>query len=186
MLPVAPGRVDNWVESGDGESRIEWDTEKANWGKKNKKPTSHYWMVYFFPLHSSFCHAALNHLCSWKDLPWPPIFSPSLHGRITVPRLPQSFSLTQLLPHPYSSRMSLSLWHPLSNCVTNSMALIHQLVLRADNGLCPISKEKERHRYSDWKRNKDWKSGWEKEWEFFLLSIQWKEHDGKMLLRSQG
>lgn len=30
MLPVAPGRVDNWVESGDGESRIEWDTEKAN------------------------------------------------------------------------------------------------------------------------------------------------------------
>lgn len=30
MLPVAPGRVDNWVESGDGESRIERDTEKAN------------------------------------------------------------------------------------------------------------------------------------------------------------
>lgn len=47
MLPVAPGRVDNWVESGDGESRIEWDTEKANWGGE-KKTTSHYWMVYFF------------------------------------------------------------------------------------------------------------------------------------------
>lgn len=29
MLPVAPGRVDNWVESGDGESGIERDTEKA-------------------------------------------------------------------------------------------------------------------------------------------------------------
>lgn len=37
MLPVAPGRVDNWDESGDGESRIEWDTEKANWKKRNQK-----------------------------------------------------------------------------------------------------------------------------------------------------
>lgn len=108
MLPVAPGRVDNWVESGDGESRI--DMEKANWKKTFKKtPTSHYWMVYFFPLHSSFCLAALNHLCSWKDLPWPPIFSPSPSRRMTLLCLPQSFSLTQLLPHPYSSRMSLSL-----------------------------------------------------------------------------
>lgn len=30
MLPVAPGRVDNWVKSGDCESRIERDTEKAS------------------------------------------------------------------------------------------------------------------------------------------------------------
>lgn len=40
MLPVAPGRVDNWDESGDGESRIEWDTEKANWKKETKKKTN--------------------------------------------------------------------------------------------------------------------------------------------------
>lgn len=37
MLPVAPGRVDNWVESGDGESGIERDTEKAGWKKEKKK-----------------------------------------------------------------------------------------------------------------------------------------------------
>lgn len=60
-----------------------------------------------------------------------------------------------------------------------------------------LQKEKEQHRYSEWKRNNDWESGWEKEWKkkerktdkkeiFFLLSIQWKEHDGKMLWRSQG
>lgn len=36
-------------------------------------------------------------------------FSLPLSGRITVPCLPQSFSLTQVPPHPYSSRMSLSL-----------------------------------------------------------------------------
>lgn len=60
-----------------------------------------------------------------------------------------------------------------------------------------LQQEKEQHRYSEWKRNNNWKSGWEKEWEkkermtdkkeiFFSLSIQWKEHDGKMLWRSQG
>lgn len=148
MLPVAPGRVDNWVESGDGESRIERDTEKANW----KKKTSHYRMVsFFFPLHSSFCHAALNHLCSWKDLPWPSILS---HSVLASPRAsfppcvclihihPASLSLSLPLSFGLSSSLSL----PLSHCVTHSMALIHQLVLRADNGRCHIAKGKPRHR----------------------------------------
>lgn len=60
-----------------------------------------------------------------------------------------------------------------------------------------LQQEKEQHRYSEWKRNNNWKSGWEKEWEkkerttdkreiFFPLSIQWKEHDGKMVWRSRG
>lgn len=66
------------------------------------------------------------------------------------------------VPHSLSARassifilwVSLSPFRSLSRspilsfslCVTRSMALIHQLVLRADNGLCHIAKGKERHR----------------------------------------
>lgn len=163
MLPVAPGRVDNWVESGDGESRIERDTEKANW----KKKTSHYRKVPPPPppFHSSFCHAALNHLCSWKDLPWPPILSHS--RRITLcfasPRasLPPCFCLIHIHPEPASLNSlppSLPLLLPLPQCVTHSMALIHQLVLRADNGLCRIAK-RERETRIQWGEGEKKKTG---------------------------
>lgn len=93
--------------------------------------------------------------------------------------LPQSLAPALLLPHPYSSCVPLFLWLslclslslflslPLSNCVTHSMTLIHQLVLRADNGLCHIAKGKERHRDTvrgkKRKREQDWEGGWERE-----------------------
>lgn len=67
MLPVAPERVDNWVESGDGESRTEREREREREGQlKEKQPLAitEWFSLFFLPLHSSFRHAALNHLCS--------------------------------------------------------------------------------------------------------------------------
>jgi len=60
---------------------------------------------------------------------------PALASSIFILRLP--------LPLLFSFSSVLSL--PMSHCVTHSMPLIHQLVLRADNGLCHIAKGKERH-----------------------------------------
>ena len=93
---------------------------------------------FFFLLslhHSSFCHPALNHLCSRKDLPWPPTPPPSLLPPIHS--IPQCLSLSLSLSHPYST--SVFLTPPVTLCTP----LIHQLALRADNGLFHIAKEKE-------------------------------------------
>lgn len=111
----------------------------------------------FFSPHSSFCRAALNHLCSWKDLPWPPILSHS--HRITLylpPPEPHSRPISASsifilrLSIPLSLYLSLSPAlsppRPPPRCVTHIMALIHRLVLRADNGLCHVAKEKVKRR----------------------------------------
>lgn len=119
-----------------GERGIEKDREKAAWKKKKKTAiTGRFFLLpttttLHFTIHlSTTCVAEKIYL----GLP----FSLFLHNS-----LPQSFSRVHTnaltLSHPYSSSVSLA------PSVTHSMALIHQLALRADNGLFHIAKEKEK------------------------------------------
>lgn len=117
-----------------GERGIEKDREKAAW-KKN----SHYWTFFFLLPTTTTLHFTihLSTTCVAEKIYLGLPFSLFLHNS-----LPQSFSRVHTnaltLSHPYSSSVSLA------PSVTHSMALIHQLALRADNGLFHIAKEKEK------------------------------------------
>lgn len=112
-------------------------------------------MVSFFPPFTRHFAMLLLTTCAAEKIYLGLPFSLILYSPPPEPRsLPASassifilhLSLSLSLPLPLSFGLSSSLSLPLSHCVTHSMALIHQLVLRADNGRCHIAKGKPRHR----------------------------------------
>lgn len=93
-----------------GERGIEKDREKAAWEKKKTAITGLFFSAPHHH-HSSFHHPPLNHLCCWKDLPWPPIFTLSA-------QLPPSVFLScahessDSLSSIFIQRLPCSLCHP--------------------------------------------------------------------------
>lgn len=137
MLPVAPVRVDNWAECGDAERGIERGIKRKPSEKKEKKMQP--LLVGFFFLSPISPPLFFLPSCS-QPLVQQKRFtlasnSPSLSAASNS--LHSSMPLSLSLSHPYST--SVFLTPPVTLCTP----LIHQLALRADNGLFHIAKEKE-------------------------------------------